>query len=180
MTLLISPEAQAANENETRRNVRVLFLGAEIYPHDEHRPVEITSCLATVGVLDWPVANPDTSDSSVHQSFYLDNYENSYQEKKRNAITQFGQTAFSIFPTGGPERVQHLIGNNIFCCKQAFGSFWEPEVEQKLTEAAAVCNSPRREAERVRETAVTLRLFLFILSGTFGQKHTIAEQEFGK
>lgn len=71
--------------------------------------------------------------------------------KKRNTTTRIGRTAFSISPTGGPERVQHLIGNNIFCCKQALGSFWESEVEQKLTEAAAVCNSPCREVEGVGE-----------------------------
>lgn len=48
-------------------------------------------------------------------------------------------------------------------------------MEQKLTEAAAVCNLPCREVEGVREKAVTLRLFLFILDGTFGQIHTHAE-----
>lgn len=87
----------------------------------------------------------------TNRNFYSDDYKTKYLKKQPTIRHTVWTNGLQHSPTVGPDLVQHLLGNNIFCCKQVFGCFWDPEVEQKLTEAAAVCNLPCREVERARE-----------------------------
>lgn len=169
MMLLISLKAQTANENNTSLPW-VLLLGAEFIRKTNTQRLKSRKRRPSIHYC---FRGACCQSRLVHQQeFLLRRRQNQVSElNKHNHTVQ--TNGLQRLATSEPDRVQHLMGNDIFCCEQALGSFGETEVEQRMTEATAVCNSPCRGE---RKMAATLWLFLFLLDGTFGQRRRNAEQ----